>query len=875
MSAATVTDLLSEALSLHRDGAFAEAAERYAAVLRIDPNNPDAHYYLATLACQAGRFDEGVDYLRKSLASEPDQARGHILLGRALGALGRHEEALASFDRAIAAAAAETAKAQGYRADLLGELGRHAEAVEAYDRALAVSGRSMANWFDRGVALAALSRFEAALESFDRAIELEPDYAPAIVCRAKVLADLHRDAEAAAGLEQALKLAPDDARVWLVRGQALAQMRRSDEAAAAFGKALELDPGLHEAWLGRAELFGAEGRLDDAVAAYSRALQLRPDLAEAYLGRGNVLLEKRRLPEADRDYDSAISLDNELAEAWLGKGNVAVVAGQADAAMSAYDRALAIKPDLAQAWLGRSIVLHRCARLDDALKAVERALELKPDLAQAWQGLGGLATELKDYPRAVEAYDKALEIRPHLDHVAGARLNVKLQMCDWTNLDAETEALLREVRSDGAMINPHSLFLLQASPQDQLQCARKFARDLPQFAPLAAKARYDHPRLKIAYLSADFADHPVGHLTVALAEHHDRSRFEATAVSLGPPRPSAVRRRLESAFEQFVDMSGESDTAIAAWIRNAEIDIAVDLTGSTAYHRLGVLARRPAPVQVSYLGYAGTLGADFVDYILAIPDLIPAEDCRYYSERVVWLPRSYFVTDDQVSVPLTPSRQDCGLPRQGFVFCAFNNPVKFNPEVFSIWMRLLRAVEGSVLWLSDANAPARASLCRYAASQGVAPERLIFAPRVVGIERHFARQPNADLFLDTLPYNAHATAIDALRAGVPILTCTGTTFAGRVAGSLLKLVGLDELITPTLAQYETLALELATRPAVLKEFRDRLDHGRATSPLFDTAAATRGLEAAFSELCRRHRNGLSAHSDGDKPIVVAESVAAT
>lgn len=872
MTAATVTDLLSEALSLHRNGALAEAAERYAAALRLDPNNPDAHYYLAAMACQGGRFDEGVEYLRKPLASQPDQVRGHILLGRALGALGRREEALASFDRAIAIAAGETAKAQGYRADLLSELGRHAEAVEAYDRALAVSDRSTANWFDRGVALAALSQYEAALESFDKAIALEPDYAPAIVCRAKVCADLRRDEEAAAGLDLALRLAPEDARVWLVRGQALAQMRRSEEALASFGKSLALDPGLHEAWLGRADVLGAQGRLDDAAEAYTHALGVRPDLAAAHLGRGNVLLAKRRLTEADRDYDSAISLDKELAEAWLGKGNVAVVAGEAEPAMGAYDKAIAIKPELAEAWLGRSIVLHRRALLDDALKAVERALELKPDLAQAWQGLGGLATELKDYPRAVAAYDRALAIQPNLDHVAGARMNVKLQICDWTDLDAETDALLREVRTDGALINPHSLFLLNASPQDQLQCARNFVRDLPRFTPLAANARYAHPRLKIAYLSADFADHPVGHLTVALAEHHDRSRFEVSAVSFGPYRPSAVRQRLESAFEKFVDMRGQSEEAIAAWMRNAEIDIAVDLTGSTAYHRLGVLARRPAPVQVSYLGYAGTLGADFIDYILALPDLIPADDCRYYSERVVWLPRRYFVTDDQVSVPPTPSRRDCGLPEQGFVFCGFNNPVKFNPEVFALWMRLLRGVEGSVLWLSDANAPARANLCRYAESQGVAGERLIFAPRVAGIARHFARQPNADLFLDTLPYNAHATAIDALRAGVPIVTCTGATFAGRVATSLLKLVGLGELITPTLTQYEALALELATRPALLKEFRNRLDQNRAASPLFDTVAATRGLEAAFSELWRRHRQGLSARSDGDQPIAIAEAV---
>ncbi len=393
------------------------------------------------------------------------------------------------------------------------------------------------------------------------------------------------------------------------------------------------------------------------------------------------------------------------------------------------------------------------------------------------------------------------------------------------------------------------------------------------FAPLWRGEIYAHERIRVAYLSADFREHPVAYLMAGLFEHHDRSRFEVTALSMGPDRASPMRERIRSAVEHFVDAGEQSDQAIAELIRRREIDIVIDLMGLTRHNRLDVLARRPAPIQVNYLGYSGTTGADFIDYILADATVIPEEHRGFYSEQVVWLPDCYLITDDRRAIAeRTPSRSECGLPEDGFVFCCFNNSYKLGPETFGVWMRLLNATPGSVLWLSEANATAQANLRREAESRGVEAQRLIFAPRLPDVADHLARQRHADLFLDTLPYNAHTTACDALWAGVPLVTCLGTSFVGRVAASLLKAIGLDELITHSLGDYEALALRLAHDRTALAAVRQKLAYNRNTFPLFDTARTTRHIEAAYTTMWQRYQkeempsSGETGREDGNQPV---------
>jgi predicted O-linked N-acetylglucosamine transferase (SPINDLY family) len=529
---------------------------------------------------------------------------------------------------------------------------------------------------------------------------------------------------------------------------------------------------------------------------------------------------------------------------------------------------LSLNPDLAGAWLGRGYVYGELKQYADAFAAFDRALSLKPDLAEAWAGRGNVYSELKQYGDAFAAYDRALNLDADLKYASGLRLHAKMQLCDWTNIEAEFGQILSMIR-DRRPLSPFICLSVPSSLADQLNCAKVFVANQPRFQALWRGETYSHERIRVAYLSADFNDHPVALLTVGLFEFHDMSRFEVTAVSYGPERDSTLRQRIKGSVERFIDAGSRQEEEIAEIIRRHEIDIAVDLMAFTENNRFGVLARRPAPIQVNYLGYPGTMGADCIDYILADSTIVPEGQHQFYAERVVWLPGSYQVNDPRRAVANTvPSRRECGLPDRGFVFCAFNASYKITPMMFDIWMRLLKQVEGSVLWLRQTNLVTSRNLSREAERRGVVAERLIFAPYAPDYAAHLARYRQADLFIDTLPYNAHTTASDALWAGVPVLTCLGETFAGRVAASVLKSIGLDDLVAHSLEEYESLALRLASEPSYLGALKERLANNRNTFPLFDAGRATRQIEAAYTLMWQRYRRGEAPKdaSDGSDPI---------
>jgi predicted O-linked N-acetylglucosamine transferase (SPINDLY family) len=364
-----------------------------------------------------------------------------------------------------------------------------------------------------------------------------------------------------------------------------------------------------------------------------------------------------------------------------------------------------------------------------------------------------------------------------------------------------------------------------------------------------------HDHIRIGYFSADFRTHPIAQLIAGLFEHHDKSRFEISAFSYGPDDTSVLRDRIRSAVENFIDVRAMTDEEIAQFVRHREIDVLVDLTGLWQYNRFSVLSRRVAPVQVNFLGYAGTTGADWMDYIIADRTIIPKDHLRFYSEQVVWLPDTYQPNDNKRRISeRLPTRAECNLPEAAFVFCCFNRTNKITPEIFSVWMQLLAAIESSVLWLIETNPIATQNLRNEAKARGISPERLVFAPKMP-LGDHLSRHRQADLFLDTLPYNAHTTASDALWAGVPVLTRLGEAFAGRVAASLLKAVGLPELITTSLAGYEALALKLAREPSFLAAIKAKLAHNRESHPLFDAGRFTRHIEAAYTTMWQRYQRG--------------------
>jgi len=603
-------------------------------------------------------------------------------------------------------------------------------------------------------------------------------------------------------------------------------------------------------------LLTQQGRWTEAEPYLKRALKENASSDATFYNYGLALRGLRRPLEAIEQFDRALALNASMADTWSSRGVALNDLGRYQEALADFDRAIAINPKFAQAYSNKGNALENLQQHEEAMRAYGAALELSPGLAEACLGCGNIYFNLRRYEEALAGYDRAYALKPDLGFQQGARLHAKQQMCDWSNLDAETSRLMAAIRKRELASVPFALLSLPASPQEQLQCALSYAASRPHFAKLWTGTPYNHDRVRVAYLSSDFREHPVAAQLVGLLKHHDRTRFEITAVSTGVDDRSRLRERIKASCDHFIDVAGQGDQAIAELIRAAEIDILVDLNGLTTGGHQAVLGRRPAPIQVNYLGYAGTTGTDDVDYIVADAVAIPSQDFGFYSEKVVWLPDSFMVNDDERVLPgRVPTRSECGLPEQGFVFCCFNGTYKITPEVFDVWMRLLGAVDGSVLWLSSTNAISKTNLLKEAQQRGIAPDRLIFASRLDDVADHLARQRQADLFLDTLPYNAHSTASDALWTGLPVLTVRGKAFPGRVAASLLTALGLSELIADSLPAYEAVARRLAQDPAELQRLKDKLAAARREGPLFDATRFARHMESAYGTMVARRREG--------------------
>jgi protein O-GlcNAc transferase len=587
--------------------------------------------------------------------------------------------------------------------------------------------------------------------------------------------------------------------------------------------------------------------LRDGLASHELMLIVMPVSAE-------TRLRLRRYHEARVDANRALAANPNNVGAWHSLGNALSSLKRHKAAVACYDKALALVPENRTIWKDRGAAIHASKR---TTANSDLDGEPAPDQqdADGWALRAGFLLAAQRFGEAAAASDNALSINPR--HLVAARIGIRsrISTCDWRNREDDERRITEGLRAGLHIITPFNHRAVSDSEAQNLIAARLWAKTIPRPKTLWRGESYHHDRIRIAYLSAEFHDHATAVLIAGVFEHHDRTRFDTTAISLGPDNGSTMRRRIEAAFDRFIDAEALSDAEIAAIIREMEIDIAIDLNGQAGGARPGILAHRPAPVRTSYLGNCGTMGVPFIDYILADQIVIPGNQVCHYTEKVVYLPNSYQCNDSRRAVARpTTSRADVELPEIGFVFCCFNNNYKIGPEVFDVWMRLLKACPGSVLWLLADNPYAVLNLRREAAARGVARERLIFAPRV-SRDDHLARHCLADLFLDTLPVNAHATASDALWTGLPLLTCMGNTFAGRVAASLLQAIGLSELVTSSLAEYEVVALALARDPAALARVRTKLVSNRSTTPLFDTARITRNLEAAYTAMWERTRRG--------------------
>ena len=746
----------------------------------------------------------------------------------------------------------------------------HQRAVDLIDLAISISPDNASSYFNRGLALQALRQWEAAIASYGKAIELKADYAEAWFNRGNAQLQLNEWAAALASYDKAISIRRDHAETWSNRGVALHELKELEAAVASYDKAISLRPDYAEAWSNRGNTFLELKAPDAALASYDKAVSSQPDYAEAWYNRGNVLEELRQWDAALADYERAISLRPDYAEAWSKRGNVLLEFKQSDAALESYDRAIAINSDFAEVWSNRGNALSDKKLWDTALGSYDRAISLKPDFPEAWFNRGNVLSELRQHKSAADSFDRALSLNPDGDYLLGAYLYLSMMICDWSSLDALFNRMVTKIVNHERAAAPLQVLSIINSPSiQQLAAATYVKQNHPLrsgFQEIIKRPRHD--RIRVGYYSADFHSHASMYWVAEMFEKHDRSKFELFAFSFGPDLPQDVmRQRVVLAFDRFIDVRNASDEEVVRLSRELEVDIAVDLKGFTKDSRTDIFAFRAAPVQVNYMGYPGTMGAEYIDYIIADHTLVPERFRQFYTEKTVYLPDSYQANDSKRRIAEKVfTRHELGLPATGFVYCCFNNNYKITPDIFDCWMRILERVEGSVLWLFEDNQQAAENLRKEAVLRGVDPGRLIFAGRMP-LPEHLARHRLADLFLDTLPYNAHTTASDALWAGLPVLTRIGESFAGRVAASLLNAIRLPELITSSQEEYEALAIELATDPEKLRELKLKLEQNRLSAPLFDIDLFTRHIESAYGEMYDRYHLDLPPDHIYIKPDV--------
>jgi len=817
----SIQQLLEAGLAHQQGGRLQDAEAAYREILTRDERQPDAWHLLGTIAHQIGDFPLAIELIDHAIELDPRNPNFHCNLGNAQMAVGRFDAAEASYRRAL---------------------------ERKRDFPLA--------HFNLATLLTQAGQVDAAMSSYRRAIDLKPDFAEAHYNLALIHQNRRDWTAAAVGYQRTLQLRQDHADAWNNLGLVLKE----------------------------------QGSLPEAAECHRRAIQLRPNYPEAFNNLGVAYREMREIGRAIECYTQALRLKPDFAAAYNNMGNLMHSMGRPADAVTFLKRAIELQPSFSEAYTNLGGALQDMRKLHEAAECLRAALQLNPADASAMQSLGNVVRDGGDTTEAIACYRRSLELNPNCLPALGQLTHQLQHLCAWDELPPLIEQAIQAVAQessgiDQAPLSPFAFLTMPSatSSQQQQRCAARWAdyhtrtvvkndrtwwtgttdrqpnnahnstsdesREAPR--PLPAQS----PRIRIGYLSADFRAHPVAELIVELFEAHDRNRFDVIGYSYGPDDGSAIRRRIANAFESFVDLRETPLADSIQRITSDRIDILVDLTGFTQHSRTEIPASRPAPIVVNYLGYPGTMGADFIDYIMVDEFIVPTDQQAYYNEKLVHLPGCYQVNDTQRIIETSiPSRRDCGLPNEGFVFCCFNSNYKITPIVFDVWMSLLNDVPGSVLWLLESNHQAPVNLRCEAERRGVDSARLVFAPRLP-LPAHLARHQLADLFLDTFPVNAHTTASDALWAGLPVLTWSGETFISRVAGSLLANLGLSEMITYNPDDYRRRALELTQNPQQLRAIRKRLWANRQTSSVFNIHRSARAIERAYQQMHQLRLNG--------------------
>lgn len=850
---------IRRAIEYHQNGDLGRAEIEYQRILASNPSNADALHLLGVIALQSAQWDLAAKYISHALDINPSQAA-------ALNNYGI----------------------------VLKELKQYPRAIEQYLRAIGLNRGDANTYMNLGNVYQAMGDYEKAIGAYDKSMVLEPSFVSVMINKAAAQDKLQRRANSVRILKCALMVNPQDASIHNNLGNIYQSTNQTRCALQCFTRALEINPLFHDAYYNRGNVRRELNQLDSALADYDRAISINAHIPEYYINRGNTQRELLRTKDAYTSFTNAVRISPHDARAYSNRGNAALDQGQVELALADYCCAVVLNPSYAQAYNNRGnalrllgdrdnarknyltawtldssyadalnnigVILLENLQIEESIDHFNNAISLDPTSADAYFNKANALRELNLFSASIDEYTKALGVKPEYEFLKGLLLHAKMQICDWSHYAELLGDLERSIDCDKKCSPPFPVLALTNSLEQQLRVARlwtqsKFPekKDHNNFNPIFSRSK----KIRVAYFSADFRDHPVSYLMADLFEHHDRSRFEIIAFSLNKAKSDLMIERLKKSFDIWIDALNLSDAQIVEKARSLSLDIAVDLGGYTKNSRTGIFANRVAPAQVSYIGYLGSMGAAYMDYILADKTIIPDRHRSHYSERIAYLP-IYQANDSKRVMPqVQMTRAQYALPPAGVVYSCFNTNYKITPQIFNVWMNILKRVPNSVLWVYSDSQIAQDNLRRQALGCEVDSARILFAQRVDQTS-YLQRFQLADLFLDTFPYNAGTTASDALWSGLPVLTLQGETFASRIAASILQALEMPELIVDSLLEYENLAVELGRDAQLLSTIKDKLLSNKSKSNLFKTDQFAFELERVYDEMVRRNLQNLGA-----------------
>ena len=835
-------------ISFLSTGKFNEALERVTTLSQKYPSELLLINISGICYQGLGKLETAVEYYRKAIKIDSGYYKAHFNLGGAYQALGMQNDAIKSYKSTLSIRP-DYVEAHNNIGSLYKELNQFDNAIESFRKAIKINPDYFEAHYNLGIVFQDLNNLEEAIKNFHRVLVIKPDFAELHNNLGIIYKEIDEIDSALEHFKNAVRIKPEFAEAHNNLGIINNDLGQFNEALKIYETAIAINPNYAEAHFNFGNSLSEVGQTDKAVKSFKKALLINPDYADAYLNLGNNLQDLGQLDEAIEYYQNNLLIDQDNAQVHYELGTTFMKLGEITKSIESFQRAIKIKPDYDEAHNGLGIMFHKIGKYEKALRSYEIAYSINPKYAEVYFNLGNLLVEINQLDHAIVNYEHAYNLKPGIDYNFGNLFHNKMHLCIWDNFYKDLDELIIKLNQNGRDIDPYSLSTLIDDAKIQLKNAVIHSDYRFQNRHALTKVNHftHHTKIRIGYFSADFREHPVSALSAEIYELHDRSQFEIYAFSFGPDTKDKLNLRIKAGVDNFYDVSTMSYKDIAMLSRSLEIDIAIDLGGHTHNNKMEIFDISAAPIQINYLGYPGTTGASFYDYILADNTIIPENQKNNYSENIIFMPNCYMPQNNHMHVSeKLLTRQEFNLPEDGFVFCCFNNHFKITPKEFDIWMRLLRKIDGSVLWLLKANEWSEINLKAEAKKRGIQGNRLIFADKIK-VEEHLARQKLADLFLDTFNFNAHTTASDALRVGLPIVTKIGKGFAARVTSSLLNSLKTPELITKSEKEYEALALSLANNVEKLTSIKKKLADNHISAPLFDTVSYTKHLEKAYTK----------------------------